>query len=301
MYLRKVFDDKNFVRLENVEGDSVTVYIEGTNAYILSVMVSFLKRGMARGTELMSAMEGCLSDKGVKIINASYASELLNVNDLLYVCDFSIMEGMPVLSFDAKKVLMTPDMIKAAKKGKGSELFVPLSKLNAVQTGKFLYQMEGLFKPLPKTYLAGFSQNESGVVFDEKNRLAAAILCTRYGDSMHIDYFLLTSEEAAKYAKPLLAGFIYRLFRTYEDEPFENITMIPMGKTEYNMIKACFGETKGEERPISVFAFKKLSAPQKTFEIREDPITQELFMQLWEREVATVPYQFNIFLKSIKK
>ncbi|MBO6214901.1 MAG: hypothetical protein J6N76_05120, partial [Lachnospiraceae bacterium] len=197
MYLRKAFENDSFIRLENVEHDSLTVYIEGTNAYILSVMVSFLSRGMSRGSELMTAMEGYLYNKGIKTIRSVYSSKLLNVNDLLEVCGFSVVEGASLISRDAMDLLSEPKVLNMISSNNSKKSFVPLSKLDANATGKLIYFLKQRIRPFPMTYLSVFLQDVSGVVFDDKNRIAGVILCSKYGECLHLDYVLTPSEKGS--------------------------------------------------------------------------------------------------------
>lgn len=298
MHLRKTFDRKNFIRLENVEGDSITAYIDGKEAHILSILVSFPNRGMARGTELVTALEGYLFKRGVKRLSAIYSSELLNVCDLLSVCDFSIVEGDPLKVCNALEVLSEHKVSIAISRGKDNDLFIPLSDLNPVQTSKLMYLLKKYFKPLSMSYVLGFSQELSGVIFDDRGMIATAIFCTRYESGVHIDYFIKPSNEGVQYIKPLISGFLYRLATAYNKEPFENITYINMNPAIEKIISSYLEYYTGEKTALSFIADKDLKKIDNDIEIRDvGSLPEDVFMRTWQEEVSSIPYQNNIYVK----
>ena len=300
MYLRKVFSNDKFIRLENTERDSLTVYISGEKAYILSIMVGFKNRGMARGTVLLRAMEEILYNRGIKSFNAIYSSELLNVCDLLEKCGFSLERSAPVFSRNAMNLLTDSKTLKLINTSKKSSLFIPLSRLDKKATGKLLNFLKKRIKPFPMFYLTLFLQDESGVIFDDNNKIAGVILCSKNEESVHIYYFLIESSESLEYAVPLLAGFLYRISLLFDKDSFETVSLFPESKIEKKLVENYLADRFHKEDLMSFDAFKMLSAPKISFEIRDDIILpEEDFMRLWEKEVIAVPLQFNLFLKTV--
>ena len=298
MYLRKVFENDHFIRLENVERDSITVYIEKNIAYILSISVSFPNRGMARGSELLYAMESCLYEKGIMNVNCTYSSKLLNVCDLLTVCGYSITDGLPAVVCSTDDLFASRSVQNAMNAGEKKDVFVPLSALNADSTGKLMRILKDYIKPLSTAYLTGFLQDESGVVFDDQNRIAAMILCTKHDRCLHIDHFILPVEGSPQYVGSLIAGFFLRILHLCETDPFDEISFIPNDKNEKKLAKTFWEKYENKGYHLSFDGIKVLSSPKKSFEIRDDEMMPEnVFMHVWEKEVALVPFQYNMYLK----
>lgn len=300
MHLTKTYEDGNFIRIENSEGDSITVYVEDTTAYLLSVFVSFANRGLGRGAELITAMESLLVRRGAKQFVANYSSKLLNMCDLLESCGFFVAEGNPLICIDPLDVLAKPRVAAAVREGKKQDLFKTLSSLDAVQTGRLMEFLNKRFRPLSMAYLAGFRQDLSGVVFDSRGQVGAVVLCSKYESDAHIDYISVASEDSVQYLKPLISGFVSRLSHGYEAEDFDRITYIHANAKIRRLIEDYIGNCPGTEVNISFSADKTLSADKETIAIREGAsMASEDFMHAWMEEVASVPYQNNIYVKGL--
>ncbi len=126
MHLTKTYEDRNYIRIENSEGDSITVYVEDTTAFLLSIFVSFSNRGLGRGAELIASMESLLVRRGAKQFVANYSSKLLNLCDLLESCGFFVSECNPLICIDPLDVLSKPRVSAAVREGKKQDLFRPL-------------------------------------------------------------------------------------------------------------------------------------------------------------------------------
>ena len=300
MNLTKTYEKDNYIRIDNSEGDSITVYVEGTTAFLLSIFVSFQNRGLGRGAELLTAMEGYLVTRGVDQLIANFSSKLLNVCDLLDSCGFTVTEGNTLIAYDALDILTEPRVAAAIREGKKHDLFKPLASLDAGQTRRFMEFLGKGFRPLSVSYLAGFRQDLSGVVFDTRGQIGAVIVCSKQESDIHIDYIAVAPGDAAQYLKPLISGFASRLSVTYEAEWFERITYIHANTKIKRLINDYIGDYRGTEVNISYSADKTLSGDKEPIAIREgESMADDDFMYAWTEDVASVPYQNNIFVKGM--
>ena len=191
-------------------------------------------------------------------------------------------------------------MAAAVREGKKQDLFRPLSSLDGVQTGRLMEFMKKRFRPLSMAYLAGFWQDLSGVVFDSRGQVGAVALCSKQESDAHIDYISVASEDSAQYLKPLISGLMCRLSDKYEAEEYDRITYIHANAKIKHLIDDYTGNCPGTEVNISFSADKNLSGVKETIAIREGAsMATEDFMHAWMEEVASVPYQNNIYVKGM--
>ena len=74
--------------------------------------------------------------------------------------------------------------------------------------------------------------------------------------------------------------------------------VIPNDKNEKKLANTFWEKYENKGYHLSFDGIKVLSSPKKSFEIRDDEMMPEkVFMHVWEKEVALVPFQYNMYLK----
>lgn len=287
-------DTEELFRVENEDGSSVTVSQEEEEGRILSI--NFLgdpKEEM----ELLFAAESIGEERGVSRFEMDFFSGQGEKESLLHDAGYEIKEGVRVFSVDTGELFASAAFRKALRGRCPGAIFTPLEELFITQWDGLLDTLEHFFVRIGSDLLGTFSQEMSGVVYNDDMVMKAVVLCSERGDSLHIDLLLGTMKKEPQYIMAALQGMLRKLSEIGGEDTFRTLTMVGANSITESLLKRVL-DSSYEVRTLGVtkYASKELGESHP-FKISNDPDPSK--ENAWWEELSESPIQGNVSWKMV--
>ena len=204
--------------------------------------------------------------------------------------------GYPILSISMKDIIENEAIKKMLQRNLRGLRFASLEELFLMQWEEVSALFTKFSVRLTKNELGRFSQNLSGLVYDEGSEAQAIILCSLRESGLHIDFIGSSQGENREYAIAALQGVLLEAIADGGEAKYPYVTAFCV---QGNIEKALANiGIKTDILGKSVYVRKEISSKDydpESIDIEEDPDDQ---MLEWIREVKNVPMQSNICWKA---
>ncbi len=291
-------DKDGFVRIEGDDA-SITFRCNKDRARLLSIMVSEEKRKMGVGRSIICAAETELFRRGISVIEADFIKDIEGVRDFLVKCGYALDESVPVISVDMERILDAKAVKKAMRCSFNDGFFMPAQDMVEMQWDDLVSLFDKLSIPIAKSELDYFSEELSGVVYNEDLMPKAFIFCSAFDDLLYVDFLGGVSRKEPQYIMVALQGLIRCFDDESKREQYKRIAMLLSDSLVDQLLKrALDGGTNISEIAETLHAEKNLSAlkPEQIEEIPEALLTDHMMNNLI-KEYAGFPIQKNVCWK----
>jgi hypothetical protein len=289
-------DEDKYLRITDESENAITLYLNEGMAGILSVFVDEDERGEGCGTGLLHAAETICASRGIRLIEADYTDVLPEVTDFFKKNGYKAEPGYPILSISMKDIIENEAIKKMLQRNLRGLRFASLEELFLMQWEEVSALFTKFSVRLTKNELGRFSQNLSGLVYDEGSEAQAIILCSLRESGLHIDFIGSSQGENREYAIAALQGVLLEAIADGGEAKYPHVTAFCV---QGNIEKALANiGIKTDVLGKSVYVRKEISSKDydpESIDIEEDPDDQ---MLEWIREVKNVPMQSNICWKA---
>ncbi len=289
-------DEDKYLRITDESENAITLYLNEGVAGILSVFVDEDERGEGCGTGLLHAAETVCASRGIRLIEADYTDVLPDVTDFFKKNGYKTEPGYPILSIQMKDLIENEAIKKTLQRNLKGLRFASLEELFLMQWEEVSALFTKFSVRLTKNELGRFSQNLSGLVYDEESEAQAIILCSLRESGLHIDFIGSSQGENREYAVAALQGVLLEAIADGGEAKYPCVTAFCV---QGNIEKALANiGIKTDVLGRSVYVRKEISSKDydpESIDIEADPDDQ---MLEWIREVKNVPMQSNICWKA---
>lgn len=296
MRFRKSLSEEHILRIEEEQGGAVTFLCrEDTGAgQLLSIDVPEENRRKHIGTNLLLTAEKELSEKGFSRMEADFTDEGEVLAPFFQSAGFEVHKGVPLFSVDMKKLLCSVAVRKALKCRTGSGEFVPVSEL-------FLAQMDDLEDTLAHFGLRDgfgieyFSQDLSGVVYNEALAIKAMVLCTEGEDFLRVDFLLGMNKKESAFILAALREMLLRVVKMGGYERYQRLEIVAANEITGTLLSRVLDKGYSPERRGETwYAIKTPLSGDGAGAAEEVEAEND---DLWQEEIRRIPFQENIWWK----
>ena len=298
MRFYKTVDSDNLIRIEDDEGSAVTVLARGNYAIILSLIVPKDNRREGIGTALVDALVRLLLSRGIKKLEVDYSDSIEGFSEFLRENGFSEISAVPVLSVELNALFSKAVVKRFILSEVDGVNYVSLADLSSGQWGDLFDCFNRMRLMIVNADAARLFHDASGVVYDDKGRLEAFVLCSmdEDGSSVHVDFLAGTEEGKPQYIMCAVRGMLMGLLEAGRDRGIQTITMVAANPGVNGLMERTFEDKETVKTTGSaVYAVKELEKIRDETEVADDP--DEDMDDEWRREIRHIPFQTNIWLK----
>ena len=296
MHFFKTVDDDGFVRIEEDCGAAITLYLHNDTANIISIIVPGTDRREGIGSALLSVAEREAYSRGIVKVEADYESGISGLSDLLISMRYDVRENAPLYAMDTQSLFASDSVKKILKKDLRGVRFCSLEELVMNQWDALLERMSKLSVRISAADMALFSQNFSGVVYDESGLPQALILCTEGEEGVHVDLLVSWRKENNIYVIAVLQGMLKAVYSSGGVKKYHRITAFCAHEKISKLLDITFSQ-KPEVIGMAMYAVKELGEDAVT-DIELDKYLDEYMGVEWRKEILKVPFQVNIEWKA---
>lgn len=286
-------DSEGILRIEEEAGAQVTAALSKKEAHIVSISVPQKERHSGMGKRLLSVLSQEAYKRNITSITADFSERLSDVCGLFEACGFSVEEGAPIVSVDMRKLLSSQYANLHLREDPDGFKFISLWKM---QTQMDMMQDDILFEtglPLTKKTLTQFQPDLSGFVYDKKEKKAAVVLCSDYGDSVHVDYLKAEDDKDDAGYNAAVRAVIQEITERDGTDRYNSLTYYAIDEDRGSLMR----NADYDIFDITLHAKKPVKAPVDTVELIVECSNED--RDEWIEELISVPYAFNICLKNI--
>ena len=294
MQFYRTVDNDEYLRIEEDGEASVTVYKNGDLGIILSIVVPEDDRREGVGTALLEVAEAELAKSGIKKIETDFSDRMEGVREFFESNGYRTYPGAPIKSVDMKTLLSSLTIKRALQSEIEGATFIPLSELFVMQWDQLLELLNRFKIRLSNADMARFSQEASGVVYDESETPEAFILCSENKNGIHVELMAAVAKAKPIYIMAAMQGMLKGIISAGGAKSYESLTMLTANRQIDSLLDKVL--KKGLE-PVVIgetrYAVKELVNLSGSTEDIEDSIDEDMEDE-WHREVKRVPMQSNI-------
>ncbi len=296
MQLLKTADNSGYIRIEEQCGAAITLSCDNDNADIISLYIPEEKRREGIGSLLISAANQEVYNRGIKTMEANFSNNIKGMKKLFEKAGFEVSDNAPICSVSMEKLLASKKIINTIKKKTDKAKFVSFDMLKMKQWDTFFKLISGQFLMLTSKDITRFSKKISGLVYDEQGEIRAYIFCTEKEDHVNIDYLGTSDSGDSTYIMEALKGMVNNLIVSGKNQTYPELTAVCVNDNATKLMKNVISDDL-EVIGMALRAKKKISDEERVnIEIYEDH-DDDLYYE-WDREIAKVPMQANIGLKT---
>ncbi len=296
MELTKTVDNNGYIRIEEECGAAITLSHDKDTADILSIYIPEDKRREGLGYSLLSAAKQEAYKHDVRKIGANFSDRISGMQKLFEKSGFEVYDGAPIFSIDTEKLLGSKKVINSLKKKTDKADFVSLDNLKLSQWDDFFSVLKKSSIKLNPKDVAAFSKKISGVVYDKDGAIRAYVFCSEGEGQVHIDYLGTPKKGDGAYAMEALKGMVNNIILSGGDKTYPELTAVCANDNATKLMEKVLPEDP-KRTGMALFAQKELNEESlKEIEIY-DQVDKDIYYE-WDREIAKVPMQANIGLKT---
>ena len=282
------------VRIEEESGAAVTLYFRHDTAVILSIYVPKADRDDGIGSALLSAAESEACKRGVTRIEADFSSEIEGMPEFFEAMDYEVRENGPVCAIDTKELLASESAKKLLKKNLIGTNFTSLEEFGMSQWDDLLEYISKFSLRIGVSDMAAFSKLLSGVTYDKKGELQTMILCSEWGEDVHVEFLVSAKKAGNAYVMAALRGMLMEIYASGGGTRYPRITAYCAHENVSRLMERALSK-KPDEIGLAMYAVKELKEAHVT-DIADEP--DDDMDDEWRREIARVPLQANIEWKA---
>ncbi len=299
MQLFLTVDNEDILRIEEDGGAAITISYSDGVGQILSILVPKDDRREGVGSTLLSCAESMLLKKGVKKLEADFMDSIPELGDFFESAGYEVLKGAPVKAVDMRALLASLTVKRAINNDIDDSKFVPLSELFVMQWDELLELLNKFNIKLGNSDMARFSQELSGVVYDNEDQPQAFVLCSKNDEGVHVELLAGVSNGRAKYVISALLGMIKAIVDDGGFKTYPKLSMIAANENINVLISRVLKKGKeAEEKGHLIYAFKDLKEDNLlSYDYDLEKSEDEDMEEEWRREVKKIPLQSNICWK----
>lgn len=295
MELFLTVNNDGIVRYEEDGGSSVTYQIEGESAYLLSLQVPKGDREEGIGSTMLLCTEQELISRGIKNITVDFSDSLEPFIATLKTTGYEIKETVPIVSIDMKGLISSPTVVKAMESVIKGVSFSAFSELDMDRWDDIITFLQGHNLKLTYVDMTRFSQELSGVTYDEEKKPVGVILCTENEGSIHVD-LLVGQKGGPQYIVAAIQGMLTEALSSGGATKYSSLTMVAANDAIRKLISRVLKNgPKPEKIGKVLYAEKKLYKKDRDYDVEES--LDEDLLDEWRRELRKIPIQGNIAFK----
>ncbi len=291
-------EESGLLRIESDDA-SVTFRCQKNRAQLLSILVSEECRRAGAGRSIISAAEAELFNRGISAVESDFLENLEGMQEFLTECGYSIAEAPPVVSVDVDLIMGARAVRKAMLSFFHNCLFMSAHDLMDMQWDELFMLFKKLSIPIERPDLDYFSDELSGVVYNDNLLPRAFIFCSTIDDMLYVDFLGGVSKKEPQYIMVALQVML-RFFENDDNrEHYRRIAMLLSDNIVGQLLKRALDYGTGYTELIHTFhAKKQLEAPGTGVlaEITEISQTDPL-MEILLKEYSENPMQKNVCWK----
>ncbi len=287
------YQDKDFIRIEDEDGCSVSIRVTSSDFFIISILVSEDLRLQGRGRGLLAAAEQLAYTNKKSYVRIAYVdSEAMS--SFIKKCGYRPVDEASISVFSVKQIQRKTGGGRLLAKVPADYEYVSLGELDIGGFEELMKFLGGMGLSSAINRISDMDFDISGVLF-VRGAISAVVLCARMGDDIYIDTAVSAFENDKKIIAAAAVGMLDLAFAS---GALRLITDEPQGLSR-TVIGIITGGYMGEESAKWVHAIKHTKEPEggdEKISIQRDVQTE--LRNEWQRELRHFPMQRSMVEKN---
>lgn len=296
MQFFKTVDNENYLRLDDEEGASITLFKLRDVATIISIIVPKADRREGIGTALLAAAESELKQAGIRRIDVDFADTIPGISNFFKNVGYRVQSVTPIVSVNLVSTLSSQIVKRTILTEIGGAYFVPFSDFTVEQWDELLDIFASIDLRLTSTDMTHFFFEGSGVVYDDNEDIKSFVLCTESDGTIHVDMLLGTGAVKPQFILEAVRGMILGIINAGGTSLFSRLTMVAANPKIDGLLKKALDNKNADSKEqigTAIYAYKEDIGNLKNDAIVEDEPDEDM-EDHWRRELKKVPMQSNI-------
>lgn len=287
------YQDKEFIRIEDEDGCSVSIRVTTSDFFIISIMVPEELRLMGRGRGLLAAAARVAYMENKRYLRVAYVDGE-PMSSFIKKCGYRPVDETSISIFDIRKLQRKIGNGQLLSRVPANYEYVSLREQDIDGYEEVMKFLGGLGLSSAISRISDMDLDISGVL-NVGGVLSAVVLCARMGDDIYVDTAASIDDSDKKIIAATTVGMLDLAFLS---GALHLITDEPQGlsKTIIGIITAGY---MGEENARWVYAIKHTKEPKDGDE--EISVHRDIQPELrneWQRELRHFPMQRSMVEKN---
>ena len=293
----KTVDSDGILRIEDENEAAITVKHDGVKARVLSIFVPKGDRHEGAGTDLLNVAEQELIGYGVKTLYADFNDSISGLNELFGGAGYRIKKTAPIIAVNMKGLLSSITVQKALNNNLEDVVFKSFSELSVEQFDGILDFLGRCGVHLTNTDMARFSQEMSGVTYNQNEEPQSFVLCTEEDECIVVELLASQAKSDPKFVIGTMQGMLKNIVKNGGTDKYEKLLMVAANPAVTGLMdKVLKKDSENEVFAHVMYAEKNLVRDLDIEYDLEEEIDEDM-VEEWRRETKKAPMQSNIYFK----